>query len=247
MVTEAEVQKLKSLVSKHGNKSWGLIAAEIGRERRGVQQKYQKILAKERVGAPNSESNNTGKKWEAEEIKILMREVRANCNGGGDWPANGILWTKVAASLKGRKITSMRKKWISLYTAEHKWTVGEESALAQAVTNCNAASVDDVPWMRLGDAMVGDWPKRAGQQYRLKYDSLRKRTGKECSDPNTPFRNVVLAVNAKWNYGNAPVSSSSSSSSSSYSASVAQSTVPSSDAADADKKKKGPKDSQINI
>lgn len=151
--SEKEMKQLPILYKKHDGK-WADIAAELGRERRGVQEKWNKMEQKKLIGPKKGSggSKNVGVKWTVSEIIHLKKYVKKhNTRGGVTWPADGIEWTKVSTQLKGRSIASLRKKWHSLYSAEFPWTPEEEKSLALSVQKLHAKGMDDVPWVRMYD------------------------------------------------------------------------------------------------
>ena len=148
--SENEMKQLTTLVKKHGS-AWGDIAEALGRERRGVQEKWNKMEQKKLIG-PKKGQKNVGVKWNELEITQLKKWVKKyNERGGVTWPADGIEWTKVSTHLKGRSIASLRKKWHSLYSAQFPWTPEEEKSLALAVQKHHATGMDDIPWVRMYD------------------------------------------------------------------------------------------------
>jgi len=236
-----EETKLAALVEQHGNK-WGIIAESIGRERRGVQEKWNKLLGKAALRA-SSGSDKEGYSsmggWTTEEETQLKALVKGHNDQKIEWPVTGIKWKQITAKFNKRSMAGIRKKWGLLWTTQHKWTSDEEGALCQAVSNCNAAAMNDVPWVRLRTAMGGNYPERAGSAYKVKYAKLMKvhlpKKGMAKLDPNTGqvvgtapgiinqsalnFKKVVGLVakdhpNTGGSVGNTASSSSSSSSSS---------------------------------
>ena len=185
-----EVENLTKLVEKHGT-AWSKIAEEIGRERRGVQQKWNNLNNKKKssIARKNTSASKTGK-WSDEEITLLKTLVRKHSIGNSTWPVSGIKWVEVHKQIPGRNIASISKRWSLLFTSVHKWTRAEESALAEAVKSSNPSCENDVPWSRMGTLLKDRFVARPGHQYRIKYDGLRKRTDASCMDKNTTFVDV---------------------------------------------------------
>ena len=177
--------------------------------------------------------------WTTEEETQLKALVKGHNDQKIEWPVTGIKWKQITAKFNKRSMAGIRKKWGLLWTTQHKWTSDEEGALCQAVSNCNAAAMNDVPWVRLRTAMGGNYPERAGSAYKVKYAKLMKvhlpKKGMAKLDPNTGqvvgtapgiinqsalnFKKVVGLVakdhpNTGGSVGNTASSSSSSSSSS---------------------------------